>query len=491
MSLKEKREQKQATINESARRLEELSRSIFLNPDDGNLQDKFVDEYNSAIKGGLKKNDVNEGTWLFAQNFMSNKAGTIADLRQAKAIKLAGEQRGGSGNTTDTTSGANLRNGGNGAAGATNVAASAEGAGSASLGEKPNSYLLEQPTETTEQTTKTRKSVEIPAAQQAAANAALQGAGQPAQPSQPAEEPSWRQPIRDIADIDARFTRMLEDDAKADREREEKRINRQLAARSLSDLGGVFTDMIKASQGARVDPRKVEQHYQRMDDNTRKVFDAYRTRMDLARKIAADGAKEDLRRRQGLADKAEERAFQLDLWNRQRKAREADAEADRKARLRIANITHGYGGGNRKPEDEYFIDFGNGETKDYRENTKEGKNVFAAICQYLLSNGYIPEEALMDKDGNIVPVKTQAQADLLVRMYMPYAMTDPIAKSAIYKIVMGKDKDFRDPLRRNIDEHGAVRTTPSWQWVQIPGDQPAQPTGGTKPQNQTSSGSLY
>lgn len=293
------------------------------------------------------------------------------------------------------------------------------------------------------------------------------------------------------ADIDAYISRMMEADAKADKERDEQRLQRQMAARSLSDMGGVITDMIKASQGARVDPRQVEQHYQRMDDNTRKVFDAYRTRMDLARKIAADGAKGDLRRRQGLADKAEERAFQLDLWNRQRQARAAEAEADRAARLRIANITHSYGGGNRKPEDEYFVDFGNGETKDYKNNTKEGRNVYAAICQYLLSNGYIPEEALMDKDGNVVPVKTQAQADLLVRMYMPYAMEDPIAKSAIYKIVMGKDKDFRDPLRRNIDEHGAVRTTPSWQLVQIPGEQPAQPTGGTKPQNQTSSGSLY
>ena len=276
------------------------------------------------------------------------------------------------------------------------------------------------------------------------------------------------------ADIDAYISRMMEADAEADRERDEKRLQRQMAARSLSDMGGVITDMIKASQGARVDPRQVEQHYQRMDDNTRKVFDAYRTRMDLARKIAADGAKGDLRRRQGLADKAEERAFQLDLWNRQRQARAAEAEADRAARLRIANITHSYGGGNRKPEDEYFVDFGNGETKDYRNNTKEGRNVFAAIFQYLLSNGYIPEEALMDKDSKVVPVKTQAQADLLVRMYMPYAMEDPIAKSAIYKIVMGKDKDFRDPLRRSIDAYGASHPRQPVNWSLLPEENEAQ-----------------
>lgn len=292
--------------------------------------------------------------------------------------------------------------------------------------------------------------------------------------------------IESEADIDARLTQMLIDEAKADKEEDEKRLHRQMAARSLSDMGGVFSDMIKASQGAHVSPRDAEKHYQRLDDNMRKAYDLYRTRMDLLRRQQAD--RDKARAAQAAADaraKAQ-REFQADEAEKARKAREAEAERDRKARLRIASITHNYGGGNRKPEDEYFIDFGNGETKDYKENTKEGRNVFAAICQYLLSNNLIPEDALMDKDGNILPVKNQAQADLLVRMYLPSAMEDPHVKSAIYKIVMGRDKDFRDPLTRSIEgQRPPQQGRHAWDMTTPP------PAGSTQQNRTTSSGSLY
>ena len=91
MSLKEKREQKQAAINDSARRLDELSRDIILNPDDEKLHGQFINEYNSAMKGGLKEKDVLPATWAFAQNFMSNQAGTLEELRKAKKSKLTSE----------------------------------------------------------------------------------------------------------------------------------------------------------------------------------------------------------------------------------------------------------------------------------------------------------------------------------------------------------------------------------------------------------------
>lgn len=317
---------------------------------------------------------------------------------------------------------------------------------------------------------------------------ATQKTTQPPQPVSQAWAENATPHYKSEADIDARLTKMLMDDAKADKEFDEKRLQRQMAARSLSDMGAVFSDMIKASQGAKVGPREIEQHYQRLDDNTRKVYDIYRARMDALRRMAADGERADLHRRQALADKDDERQWQMSLWERQRKAREAEAEKERKARLRIANINHSYGAGNRKPDDEYFIDFGNGESKDYKNNSKEGKNVYAAICQYLLENNLIPEDALMDKDGNIVPVKTQAQADLLVRMYLPAAMQDPHVKSVIYRMVMGRDKDFRDPLTRSIEERGAVHQTPSWQqyWLL-----PQQEEGTPANQTSTSSGSLY
>lgn len=309
------------------------------------------------------------------------------------------------------------------------------------------------------------------------------------QPPQPVSQAGAENPTphyKSEADIDARLTQMLIDEAKADKEEDEKRLHRQMAARSLSDMGGVFSDMIKASQGAHVSPRDAEKHYQRLDDNMRKAYDLYRTRMDLLRRQQAD--RDKARAAQAAADaraKAQ-REFQADEAEKARKAREAEAERDRKARLRIASITHNYGGGNRKPEDEYFIDFGNGETKDYKENTKEGRNVFAAICQYLLSNNLIPEDALMDKDGNILPVKNQAQADLLVRMYLPSAMEDPHVKSAIYKIVMGRDKDFRDPLTRSIEgQRQPQQGRPAWDMTTPP------PAGATQQNRTTSSGSLY
>lgn len=311
------------------------------------------------------------------------------------------------------------------------------------------------------------------------------GARQPATPTFESE-----------ADIDAYISRMMEADAKADRERDEQRLQRQMAARSLSDMGGVITDMIKASQGARVDPRQVEKHYQQLDDNARKVYDAYRTRMDLARKIAADGAKGDLRRRQGLADKAEDRAFQLDLWNRQRKAREADAEADRKARLRIANITHGYGGGNWKDDKTYAIDF-RGDVGNLEWKERDGAPIYGRILKYLIDNKYIQAKDVYRKDKNGATIfPTNKEIRSIVDYHLRYLLEDEAERARIYLIATGDNRLWNEYIAKQpptplLSNYGAGQTTPSWQWVQIPGEQPAQPTGGTKPQNQTSSGSLY
>ena len=64
--------------------------------------------------------------------------------------------------------------------------------------------------------------------------------------------------IESEADIDARLTQMLLAEAKADKERDEKRVQRQMAMRTLGDMGSVILDLVKGSEGARVDPRKVE-----------------------------------------------------------------------------------------------------------------------------------------------------------------------------------------------------------------------------------------
>lgn len=393
--------------------------------------------------------------------------------------------------TTDTTSGANLGNSGNGAAGATNVAASAEGAGSAPLREEQNASPLKPTTETTEQTTKVKKPVETPAAQQAAANAALQGAGQPAQsaqPAQPAEESSWRQPIRDIADIDARFTRMLEDDAKADREREEKRINRQLAARSLSDLGGVFTDMIKASEGALVSPRQVEQHYQRLDDRQKQLYDTYRARMDAIRRGKLN---RDAQRAKDEGDKA----FQEEMLKRRLKAAADEGDAKRKNALKAAYIRRDYNGSN-KPK--YSLKFGDNAPIEYNE--ADGRRVYGQVLQYMMDKGYIPEDVLpKDKNGDF-RMPNNEQVRVLVNYYFPTIGNYDLGE--LYKLVTGNTQDFRDPLTRNVMDTYPQGAQPSYReqnlriggWQNQP--QQGQPSWAWSPRrtsgaSNTSSGSLY
>ncbi len=270
------------------------------------------------------------------------------------------------------------------------------------------------------------------------------------------------------ADIDARLTEMLMADAKADKEREEKRLQRQAAARSLTDLGGAFIDMIKASEGATVSPRSLEQHYNRLDDRQKQVYDAYRARVDLLRRQKADRDRVRAAEARRAAEVEARLKTQKEIAAMQEEGRDRRAK-ERMNRMRIAN----YYGAQRKPEDDYFIDFGNGETKDYKNNTKEGRNVYAAIYQYLHKQGIIPD--LEDKDGNVVPVKDQKTADFLVRQYLDYAMQYPEIKSAIYKIVMGKDKDFRDPPTRSIDQYGQqhrqdrqTSERPAWSLVSPP-----------------------
>lgn len=263
--------------------------------------------------------------------------------------------------------------------------------------------------------------------------------------------------IESEADIDARLTQMLLAEAKADKERDEKRVQRQMAIRTLGDMGSVILDLVKGSEGARVDPRKVEQHYEKLDDDARKVYDAYRTRVDLLRKQQAD--RDKARAAQAAAD--------IRLQD-ERRWREEQARIEREFRERENNKNRYIKADKDKPE--YFIDFGNGETKSYK-NAAEGKNVYGAIAKYLIDNGYIPEEALQDKDGNPNPIKTQNQIDTFVRLYLPYAMQNPKDKSAIYKIVFGKDKDFRDPLLKNIEESAggnsrtASTTTPIYSFI--------------------------
>ena len=203
--------------------------------------------------------------------------------------------------------------------------------------------------------------------------------------------------IESEADIDARLTQMLMDEAKADKERDEKRLQRQMAARSLSDMGGVIIDLVKGSEGARVDPRHTEQHYQKLDDQTRKVYDAYRTRVDLLRKQKADRDKariaqaaaderqrKELESRKALADQNDE----YKRWKTQQ-----DNEARIKAaQIRASSSVAVRGAGSNKV---YTVPFA-GTNYDIAAGAYDGR--MGQLYAYLDNNNLFPAESGANDD---------------------------------------------------------------------------------------------
>lgn len=199
--------------------------------------------------------------------------------------------------------------------------------------------------------------------------------------------------IESEADIDARLTQMLMDEAKADKERDEKRLQRQMAARSLSDMGGVIIDLVKGSEGARVDPRHTEQHYQKLDDQTRKVYDAYRTRVDLLRKQKADRDKariaqaaaderqrKELEARKALADQNDE----YKRWKTQQDNAAKIEQEQIRANAKVKTRTSASG------EQEIIIPFA-GEDYPIKKKVYDGR--IAQLYAYLDKNKLFPNSS--------------------------------------------------------------------------------------------------
>lgn len=138
------------------------------------------------------------------------------------------------------------------------------------------------------------------------------------------------------ADFDARLTRMLMEDERKEREKQEKRIQRQQMAQSLTDLGAVFGDVIKASGGALVTPRDVQARYDQLDNKQKMVYDNYRARMDMLRQQALARAKGD----RDAAGRAKQRGEELELRRllaeMQEEARNQRAETQANARVNSA-----------------------------------------------------------------------------------------------------------------------------------------------------------
>lgn len=203
--------------------------------------------------------------------------------------------------------------------------------------------------------------------------------------------------IESEADIDARLTQMLMDEAKADKERDEKRLQRQMAARSLSDMGGVIIDLVKGSEGARVDPRHTEQHYQKLDDQTRKVYDAYRTRVDLLRKQKAD--RDKARIAQAAADERQRKELEArkELANQNDEYKRWKTQQDNEARIKAAQIRASSsvsvrGAGSNKV---YTVPFA-GTNYDIAAGAYDGR--MGQLYAYLDNNNLFPTEAGANDD---------------------------------------------------------------------------------------------
>ena len=203
--------------------------------------------------------------------------------------------------------------------------------------------------------------------------------------------------IESEADIDARLTQMLMDEAKADKERDEKRLQRQMAARSLSDMGGVIIDLVKGSEGARVDPRHTEQHYQKLDDQTRKVYDAYRTRVDLLRKQKAD--RDKARIAQAAADERQRKELEArkELADQNDEYKRWKTQQDNEARIKAAQIRASSsvavrGAGSNKV---YTVPFA-GTNYDIAAGAYDGR--MGQLYAYLDNNNLFPAESGANDD---------------------------------------------------------------------------------------------
>ncbi|MBR1525074.1 MAG: hypothetical protein IJ640_00240 [Prevotella sp.] len=272
-------------------------------------------------------------------------------------------------------------------------------------------------------------------------------------------------PMLSEADIDARFTKMLLDEERQERERQEKIVQRKQLAQAIGDLGqSLFNDVIKASGGAIVTPRDVQQRYDKLDDKNKQIYDTYRARVDLIRERQRQERQLREKRAQQAKDKADDRAWAAGQAAAKRAADADEAEKNRKHQERIAAIrtyNHNY---NKVNEPDYVFDFGGGEIVSF--DKAEGSSKYANVLSYLIENNLIPDAAIPDnvsKTGF-----TQQIIDGLVKMWCPRVMTDPKVKSDIYKIVTGNTKDFRDPLLRSIESNGGNRQQPAYNMSLIP-----------------------
>lgn len=222
---------------------------------------------------------------------------------------------------------------------------------------------------------------------------------QQTQQEQPAQQTTSTVPtIASEADIDRRFTEMMMRDAQADKEREEKRLRRQESARVLSDIGGVISDMIKASEGAVVSPRKLEAEYNQLSERQKQLYDTYRARTDLLRKQQQE---QEMQRNaaQRAADQHEaDKRQQMQIAEMQNQTRKDIAQLNNEAKIQAAR--------ERAAGQLKARTLGNGEQvidvpfagTDYPIQKKVFDGRMAQLYAYLDENNLFPEASQANDD---------------------------------------------------------------------------------------------
>lgn len=261
---------------------------------------------------------------------------------------------------------------------------------------------------------------------------------------------------KSAADFDARLTGMLMADEAKERERQEKRIERQKIAQSMTDLGAVFGDVIKASGGALVTPRDVKTKYDTLDKNTQTVYDNYRTRMEALRKGIQDRTKGDM----DAAGKAKERAaaeqLQRDLLKQKqdeaaeaRRWKEKENRLNREQRIQAAQIRYGerVKMAETTPFELFTMNDAQGKSQEVKYTKAEAKMYIPDIFRWMLEQGYI------DPNREEYPHKTRWNANTWENESIPKLPTQLKIEemcTTIRDVLYSMDNKDTDELLRRL-----------------------------------------
>lgn len=270
---------------------------------------------------------------------------------------------------------------------------------------------------------------------------------------------------KSAADFDARFTSMLMDDEEKRRKEQEQKIERQKIAQSMSDLGAVFGDVIKASGGALVTPRDVQAKYDALDKNSQTVYTNYSARMDALRKGLQDRAKGDM----DLAGKARENAANRELQKDLLAQKQAEAEGvrswrsdenqkNREARMRTAQIRYQakVSQAADKTEFQFTLNNDKGEPQTVTLNKAQAKMYIPDAFRWMVQKGYI------DMADDAYPKKKTWNKDIWDYEYVPIKPTD-LSVAQMYTImgdfIYTMDAGTSDELLRRLQKGEVQQTT--------------------------------